>query len=240
EDQEPGGDGRERQEHVAEVVDVGEPDRGITLGGFAERAGHAPVPDHAEEPGQDGAEPDHRQRRRQTLDAPPRQIATDREQPDRVEEVGRAQERPREAGRERVGEEEEREPQLVGEVVDAVDDEREAVRADTGGELDGEHGGVERECEAERPPAVGHRSASYDAGGRTGPSGASSSSIDLRAAVTYAGPRATSPGVATGPVGRSAVQTTRPLAGSTRLAVSPTTMKDGWVGASGSQRRMSR
>jgi len=66
----------------------------------------------------------------------------------------------------------------------SVDDEREAVRADPRRGLDGEHGGVERERQAERLGAVGQRLVRYDAGGRSGPSGASSSSMTLRAAVT--------------------------------------------------------
>jgi hypothetical protein len=56
--------------------------------------------------------------------------------------------------------------------------------ADAGRDLDGEHGGVERERHSERLPEVSHRSATYDAGGCSEPSGASSSFITLRAAVT--------------------------------------------------------
>src|SRR5439155_20558814 len=67
--------------------------------------------------------------------------------------------------------------------------------------------------------------AGHDAGGRSAPRGASSSSMTLRAAVTYAGPTATSPGVGTGRTGWSALHRTRPLAGSTRLAARPTSTK---------------
>ena len=92
----------------------------------------------------------------ETFECSPYQHAADRQEAERIEEVCESEKSARKADAQGVGEDQEAERDFVRQVVDAVHHEAEALRRNTGADLDGEGTGVERQRGDEWSPSVRH------------------------------------------------------------------------------------
>src|SRR5215211_6788235 len=154
--QKAGRDGSKRNPYVAEIMDVGKPDRGVVLARLQQQAGHAEVRRSGGKPDHDRNEALDRNRIEKPFVRLPQQHGADRNEPDRVEQVGGSEKKSGWPCRPDERQIQTYERQLVGEVVNAIHDEGEAAGPIASSGLDGKDAGVERGRGGDLLAIVGH------------------------------------------------------------------------------------